>query len=98
MSGWLDPLGMRCLLRYIRSEQSRVRDLADEQIRIRPKGRKAARYLARYDELGRMMTLLQSLQRPGAELLNYKDLVQSAAPQRRAKIIPLMRPNHRRDQ
>jgi hypothetical protein len=68
MSGWIDPLGVRALYRFIQAEQYRLGELIEEQGRLRPAGRRVARYRARYAELGRLQALLQRIERPGLEL------------------------------
>lgn len=83
MTGWIDPLGLHTLFQYIDREQKRLEALIDEQARMYPKGRKAARYRGRRGELGRLMRMLQALQRPGKELQPHKDLLQGGSDERR---------------
>jgi len=75
MSGWIDPLGVRALHRYVQAELYRLEALAEETARIRPQGRRLARYRARIGELGRMQAILQRVERSGLELKPFKELV-----------------------
>lgn len=75
MTGWIDPLGLNALYHFIQEEQGRLTERAARQDECFPKSRLGARYHARVSELGRMMTLIQALQRPGHELEPYKELV-----------------------
>lgn len=82
MSGWIDPLGMNALFRHIERQQKHLAERAEWQERNFPHSRLAARYRARRSELSRMMTLLKALERPGIELLPFKDLVNQHADRR----------------
>lgn len=73
MSGWVDPLGVRALYRYIQAEMYRLDGVIAAQ--HRPDSHRLARYRARQGELGRLQALLQQVERPGAELCLYKALV-----------------------
>jgi hypothetical protein len=75
MSGWIDPLGTRALHRFIQAEQHRLEPLIAEGYRRWPKSRKLSKLRARYDELGKLHALIQAVERPGIELLPYKELV-----------------------
>lgn len=86
VSSWIDPLGTRGIYRYIRAEQQRLARLYNESYRLHPKSRRTARYRARYEQLGQVMSVIQSMQRPGKELLPYKALIQSGSAERRLRI------------
>jgi hypothetical protein len=95
MSGWIDPLGTRALLRYIRAEQRRLEALIEERERLHPHSRRTSKFRARHDALGHFGMLIQAMQRPGKELLPYKTLV-NAGPldERRAMIENLVPRTH----
>jgi len=75
MSGWIDPLGVRALYRFVQAEQLRLLGLIAEQGRLHPDGRRVARYRARYAQLCRVQALIQGVERPGLELRPHKALV-----------------------
>lgn len=75
MTGWIDPLGLNALYHFIESEQGRLAAIIEQRDVLHPKSKTTARLRGRRGELGRMMTLIQALQRPGAELQPYKELV-----------------------
>ena len=68
MSGWIDCRGVRKLFRYCQTEGRRLDELARKQEGLHPLSRKAAKYRARRDDIGRVMAMLQSMVRPATEL------------------------------
>ena len=93
MSGWIDPLGVRALYRFVQAEQLRLLQRIEEQSRLHPDGRRVARYRARYAELGRVQALIQGVERPGLELRPHKALV-NQHPDRPDLIRAIDRPYH----
>jgi len=86
MSNWIDPIGTRALIRYIRRQQRRLALIAERHHARDEHSRTAAKCRARCDELGTVMALIQAVERPGKELHPYKELVQSGGTVRRAAI------------
>lgn len=87
MSGWIDPLGTRALLRYVRAEQKRLEALVEERDRIHPRSRRTSKFRARHDVLGHVAMLIQAMQRPGSELRAYKALVNAGPLEERRALI-----------
>lgn len=87
MSGWIDPLGTRALLRYVRAEQKRLEAIIEERDRIHPRSRRTSKFRARHDALGHIAMLIQAVQRPGAELRAYKALVNAGPFEERRALI-----------